>query len=141
MGMEHKQTQLFDGILAILGGYGAMYLVTKTVITVLAVSAPEPSGQIDAALTSEYVAVILVGTLIAAIVGGVTVCLIAKQEPIKHTIALSAVAVILGIMTTLTGASDQPWWYSAALIGLSVIGIMSVGLIKQARLRLKARRP
>ncbi len=139
--VESRQVNLFDGILAILGGYGAMYIVMKTVLTVLAVTSPEPAGSTGAIPPPSHTAVILAGSFLAAVIGGIVACFIAKRSPIKHTIALSAVALVLGIMTTVTSRADQPLWYSAALIGLSIAGIMLAGLIFQIRNRLKARRP
>lgn len=139
--VESRQVNLFDGILAILGGYGAMYIVMKTVLTVLAVTSPEPTGSTDAIPPPSHTVVILAGSFLAAVIGGIVACFIAKRSPIKHTIALSAVALVLGIMTTVTSRADQPLWYSAALIGLSIAGIMLAGLIFQFRIRLKARHP
>ncbi len=139
--VEDKQLNLFDGILAVLGGYGVMYIVMKTVLTILAVTAPEPAGGSNTLPASGHAVVILAGSFIAALIGGITACFIAKRSPIKHTVALSAVALILGIMTTVTSRADQPLWYSVALIGLSIAGIMLAGVIMQIRYRLKARRP
>jgi len=138
--VENRQANLFDGILAILAGYGAMYIVMKTVLTVLAVTSPEPAGE-NAIPPSGHTAVILAGSFLAAVIGGIVACIIAKRSPIKHTIALSAVALVLGIMTTVTSRADQPLWYSAALIGLSIAGIMLAGTIFHFRNRVKARRP
>lgn len=139
--VENRQVNLFDGILAILGGYGAMYIVMKTVLTVLAITSPEPAGASSTTPPPSHAVVILAGSFLAAVIGGVIACLIAKRSPIKHAIALSAVALVLGIMTTVTSRADQPLWYSVALIGLSIAGIMLAGLIFQIRNRLKARRP
>lgn len=139
--VDNRQINLFDGILAILGGYGAMYIVMKTVLTVLAVTSPETAGDDGTLLPATHAAVILAGSFLAALIGGIVACLIAKRSPIKHTIALSAVALVLGIMTSVTSRADHPFWYSAALIGLSIAGIMLAGMIFQLRNRLKARRP
>ncbi len=139
--VENRQVNLFDGILAILGGYGTMYIVMKTVLTVLAVTSPEPAGAATVTPPAGHTVVILAGSFLAAVVGGIVACLIAKRSPIKHTIALSAVALILGIMTTVTSRADQPLWYTAALIGLSIAGILLAGAIFQFRNRLKERRP
>lgn len=139
--VENRQINLFDGILAILGGYGAMYIVMKTVLTLLAVTSPEPAGLDSTIPPANHTVVILAGSFLAAVIGGIIACLIAKRSPIKHAIALSAVALILGIMTTITSRADQPLWYSVALIGLSIAGIMLAGVIFQFRNRLKERRP
>ncbi len=111
---------LFDGILAILGGYGAMYIVTKTFLTVLAVSTIRffESGQRTSGDRTyrDY----LDWGICCGIDRGIVACIIAKRSPIKHTIALSAVAVVMGLMTTVTSTAEHPAWYTAALIGLSV---------------------
>ncbi|MBK7091356.1 MAG: hypothetical protein IPH59_06490 [bacterium] len=131
---------LFDGILAILAGYGAMYIVTKTFLTVLAVSTSASSNQDSTLPGTGHIATILIGAFVAALIGGFVACIIAKRSPIKHTIALSAVAVVMGLMTRLTSTAEHPAWYTAALIGLSVLGIMSAGGLMQIRKRARERR-
>lgn len=131
---------LFDGILAILAGYGAMYIVTKTFLTVLAVTNSGTSNQDHTLPGTGHIATILIGAFVAALIGGFVACVIAKRSPIKHTIALSAVAVVMGLMTRLTSTAEHPAWYTAALIGLSVFGIMSAGGLMQIRNRAKERR-
>lgn len=131
---------LFDGILAILAGYGAMFIVTKTFVTILAVSYSASANQDNALPGTGQIATILIGAFVAALTGGFVACIIAKRSPIKHTIALSAVAVVMGLMTRLTGTAEHPVWYTVALIGLSVIGVMAAGVIMQFRNRVKERR-
>ncbi len=139
--MNVREVNLFDSILAILGGYGAMFIVSKTFLTIVTVAAPIAAEGASKLPDTNYLLVILCITWIAAVVGGIVSCLIAKRDPIKHTVALSAVAMILGIITTATNPIAQPLWYSFALVGLSVLGIVLVGLFLQLRNRSKESLP
>lgn len=139
--MSEGKKDLFDSILAVLGGYFAIYILTKTALTILAVAVPEATKRSGALPETKYLLVILAATFVSATIGAIIACLIAKVAPIKHTIALAAVTLVLGVMTTITGAEPRPTWYSAALIGLSVLGILGVGLLMQVRQRVKASRP
>lgn len=132
---------LFDGILAILAGYGAMFIVTKTFLTLLVVTSAQSPDHASTLPPTHHLVTILIGSLVAALIGGFIACFIAKRSPIKHTIALSVVALVMGIMTRLTGTAEHPMWYTAALIGLSVVGIMTAGLIMQILNRAKEQRP
>ena len=139
--MTETKKDLFDSILAVLGGYFAIYIATKTVLTILAVSVSESTHRSGAFPETKYLLIILAGAFVSAIIGAIIACLIAKTAPLKHTIALAAVPLILGIVTTVSGAEPRPAWYSISLIGLSVIGILAVGLLMQVRQRAKASRP
>lgn len=139
--MTESKKDLFDSILAVLGGYFAIYIATKTVLTILAVTVSEATNRSGALPETKYLLVILAGAFISAIMGAIVACFIAKTAPLKHTIALAAVTLILGIVTTVSGSEPRPVWYSVSLIGLSVIGILAVGLLVQVRQRAKASRP
>ncbi|MGB5107320.1 MAG: hypothetical protein WBP29_03940 [Candidatus Zixiibacteriota bacterium] len=138
--MSDGKKDLFDSILAVLGGYFAIYIITKTALTILAVSTGAATNRLGALPDTKYLLIILASAFVSAMIGAVIACLIAKTAPLKHTIALAAVALILGVMTTVSGSEPRPVWYSISLIGLSVIGILLVGLIMQVRQRSKASR-
>lgn len=138
--MSEGKKDLFDSILAVLGGYFAIYIVTKTALTILAVSTGEATNRLGALPETKYLLIILASAFVSAIIGAIVACLIAKTAPLKHTVALAAVALILGLITTVSGSEPRPVWYSVALIGLSVIGILLVGLLMQVWQRAKASR-
>lgn len=132
---------MFKSITALLGGYAVMFILTMTLFTALNVIAPESFRNGADFPGAKYVVVILVAGFLTALAGGLTTCLIVKEAPLKHTFALAVVSCVLGIMTTLLSPVSQPLWYTISLNGLSVAGIMGVGLVMNWRSRPKVSRP
>lgn len=132
---------MFKSITALLGGYAVMFILTMTVFTALNVIAPESFRGSTAFPEEKYVIVILIAGFLTAIAGGLTTCLIVKEAPLKHTFALAVVSFVLGIMTTLLSPVSQPLWYTLALNGLSVAGILGVGFVMNWRNRAKESHP
>jgi hypothetical protein len=132
---------VFKSITALLSGYAVMFILTMTLFTVLNVVAPESFRDSSVFPEDKYVAVILVAGFLTAVAGGLTTCLIVKEAPLKHSVALAVVSLVLGIMTTLLSPVPQPLWYTVALNGLSFAGIMGVGFLMNWRIRARASRP
>lgn len=108
----------------VIAGLGAvMFLVAGgTVLATvgLASDGPEPGAA--------YLAVNLLLSLAAAIVGGALVVRLAREHPLWHVVALGGVMALLSLTGGLEQGGGQPAWYPAGVLGLGLIGVSAGGV-------------
>ena len=100
------------GILAVVAGYIVMAIGVVTVTGAVAVLFPTWSSPENAA----YVIFNLGFSLVFALAGGYVTAVVAKRAPLRHAIALAALAFILAIISMVVETGPQPRWYQLSLV-------------------------
>jgi hypothetical protein len=59
-----------------------------------------------------------------AIVGGYITAMIAGRAEMKHAIALAGICVLMGFISMIFAAGQQPLWYQIANMGIAVFGVV-----------------
>ncbi len=82
--------------------------------------------------TPSYIAVNLIVSGLAAILGGFTAARLAGRSPMVHAGVLALLLVVLSIITSLASGSqatqsNQPVWYPFAVAVLGATGVMAGG--------------
>jgi peptidoglycan/LPS O-acetylase OafA/YrhL len=117
---------MLNRILGIIGGYAAMLVLTMTFFVIMTAAAPTAFTDPNAFPEMKYVIVILIAALVFALIGGWVMTMIVKTDLLPAAIGLSILIVAMGIVSVVTSPALQPLWYHAALIGLSIAGVMAV---------------
>ena len=110
-------------ILAVIVGYLTMAVA---IIALFAISFRQP----DAAPTQTFMLLSLVYALFAALAGGYVTALIARRKELKHTIALATFAALMGIVSMIVSAGQEPLWYQIANIAVMVPAVLLGGYLR-----------
>lgn len=94
----------------------------------------EPSRAGAATATTSWLAVNVMYSLAAAVLGGWLAARLAPRVPYAHAIALAALALAMALPAVFRGASaGQPAWYPGVMTALGVSGILAGGLLHRRR--------
>jgi len=122
-------------LLAVIVGFAAMAIaVIAATVVAMRLLYPEAEPGLLPAPTTSWLAVNLVYSLAAAVLGGWLAAYLAPRAPFAHAVALAVVAVAMAVPGILSGGSPgQPDWYPAVMAGLAVGGILLGGKLARRR--------
>lgn len=129
---------MLRSILAVVAGYIVIAAVTMltTVLAALAAGVPlEVPGPDSPPPPAAYLAGNIVGSALAALLGGVAAARIALRHRLGHAFALAALVFVLGVAYALTSTGPAPAWYFWLLPVLGALGVSLGGVIATRRLR------
>lgn len=120
--------KLLRSILAVLTGY-----VTLAMIVIVATLAAVPLmlGSAYASPTPAYIAVNLLYSGAAGVVGGYVAAKVAMRAPILHAGLLSALMVGLYALSGFRPEPGQPGWYPAVIAAVSASGALAGGWLRR----------
>ena len=72
------------------------------------------------------------------VIGGYVTAVIAKRLEMKHTMALAGLSVLMGIVSMISFAGQEPFWYSIANMVIMVCAVVLGGYLR-ARQMMTAR--
>jgi len=75
-----------------------------------------------------------------AVVGGYVTAMIAKRSEMKHAMALAVFSVLMGIVSMVASAGQEPFWYQIANMVVMVSAVVLGGYLRVRQVR-KARGP
>jgi hypothetical protein len=117
-------------ILAVLAGY--IVIVAIVVGATYALQAIKPEWYlIGAPLAGGYLAVDIVYSLVAALLGGLVTVRIAVRAPMKHAYALAAVSIAMNVLAAMTGEEEVPRWFQALRALVMVAAIVAAGRMRR----------
>lgn len=122
------------GVLRSIAAVVAGYLTTVILVVLTIALAGVVTGvQIGTDVTTSYILVNLVGSLLAAIAGGWVAARLAHGAPERHVAALAILVLLLSIYSASTPPTSQPGWYSYGLVAIGVVGVLIGGWIALRR--------
>jgi hypothetical protein len=77
-----------------------------------------------------YVVVNFAYSLLAAMSGGYVTAWIAAGNPLKHTLVLAIMVLLLGALSALQQRGMQPIWYQLLLLLIAPAEVMLGGLLR-----------
>jgi hypothetical protein len=118
-------------VLAVIAGYATMVIFTLCLFAVIQFVWPDAFPTPEAFPSTMIAVIIIVFGLLSAVVGGFICAVIARTEPLKHGIALSALVLVMSIISALTSPIEQPIWYTAGLTVAGCIGALFGAKMRQ----------
>ncbi len=120
---------ILHAFLALIAGFAVMAAMIAAATALLNSAVPEWTGK-DGAPRGAYIFVNLGYSLAAALAGGYVTALIARQNPLIHTLVLALVVLLLSALSALQQRGLQPIWYQLTLIALTPAGVFLGGLLR-----------
>ena len=110
---------MLRSILAVLGGFATMAVIVMAT-TALAAAALIPGGMQTMMtpgrpLPARYLTANLVGSALAAFIGGFVTVRLAPDKPFVHGIALALLMCVMGVLSARQAGDRQPRWYQVVL--------------------------
>lgn len=110
---------MLHSILAVLGGFATMVVIVM-VTTALAAAALIPGGMRGmmspgAPLPPRYLTANILGSAVAAFLGGFVTVRLAPDKPFFHGIALAALMCVMALLSARQAGDRQPRWYQLLL--------------------------
>jgi hypothetical protein len=115
--------------LAILAGFATMAVLVTLVTVAITKSLPRLIGD-PGHPRRRYLLLNLVYSAAFAISGGYVTAFIAKSDPLRNTMMLAIVVLLLSGLSALQLRGQQPVIYQFALIILTPIAVLAGGLIR-----------
>lgn len=114
---------MIRSILAVFVGY---LVIALPIIALFAIWFREPGTK----PTEGFMLFSLGYSFLFAAVGGYVTSLIAKRSEMKHATALAAFSALMGIVSMIISAGQEPLWYQIANIVVLVAGVPLGGYVR-----------
>jgi hypothetical protein len=115
--------------LALLAGFATMAVLVGVVTAVLVKRFPKWVGA-QGHPRPTYVLVNLAWSFLASMAGGCVTAWVSSNDPLRQTLVLAIIVLLLSGLSALQLRGRQPIWYQLLLIVLSPLGVLAGGLIR-----------
>lgn len=124
-GLARSRGSILRSIGAVLAGY--LVTVLLVVLTLALASVVTGVGIGAVTVSAGYMAINLVGSLLAAMAGGWVAARLAHGAPERHVAALALLVLLLSIYSASRTPALEPRWFSWSLVLLGTVGILLGG--------------
>ena len=120
-------------ILAVIAGYAVM------AIAVMALFAIWFRGQVPTeAPSSEFMLFSIAYAFVFAVLGGYITALIARRSEMKHVLVLAAFGLLMGIVSMITAAGQEPLWYQITNMVVMMAAVILGGYLRMKKTQAQA---
>jgi hypothetical protein len=130
-----KGEKMGRSILAVIAGY---LIIAVAVMALFAISFPDADPANIPAPSMGFMLFSIVYGFVFAVLGGYVTALLAKRAEMKHTLALGALGVVLGIISMVTAAGREPLWYQITNMVVIAAAVLLGGYFRTRKVKAQA---